>query len=78
MAYSPDQKDVEGINELKDQAPKVCPNCGTRNFLVIGKCKKCGAELTAEAKDEAIAEWQRKAKDRPTVACYSALPRSPK
>ena len=55
-----------------------CPNCGTRNFLVMGKCKKCGAEITAEAKDEAIAEWQRKAKDRPTVACYSALLRSPK
>ena len=28
MAYSPDQKDVEGIKEIADQAPKVCPNCG--------------------------------------------------
>ena len=28
MPYSPDQKDVDGIKELEDQAPKVCPNCG--------------------------------------------------
>ena len=28
MAYSPDQKDVEGIEEITDKAPKVCPNCG--------------------------------------------------
>ena len=28
MAYSPDQKDVEGIEEITDKAPKVSPNCG--------------------------------------------------
>ena len=28
MPYSPDQKDDDGIKELEDQAPKVCPNCG--------------------------------------------------
>ena len=51
MAYSPDQKDVEGIEEITDKAPKVCPNCG----------KMC---IRDRAKDAAVKDWKTKARTR--------------
>ena len=50
-----------------------CPACGKKNFLVLSSCTKCGAELTEEAKQEAIAEWEKKAETREITACYSGL-----
>ena len=61
MAYSPDQKDVEGINELKDQAPKVCPNCGkplrkivtSREFVSFTtKCPWCKTKFEFKSDEE--------------------------
>ena len=50
MAYSPDQKEVEGIKELENQAPTECPNCGKKLKKIVtsrefggfsGKCPWC-------------------------------------
>ena len=51
-----------------------CPNCGKKNFLTVNNCSKCHQELTQEAKDQAIAEWEENAKTRVITACYSSLP----
>ena len=57
MAYSPDQKDVEGIHEIEDKAPKKCPSCGkplrkivtSREFgSFSNKCPWCKCKFHVE------------------------------
>ncbi|UWG96837.1 hypothetical protein LPY66_18470 [Dehalobacter sp. DCM] len=36
----------------------TCPGCGNRAYMEFSKCRACGTELTAEAKEEARALWR--------------------
>ncbi len=41
-----------------------CPQCGRRNMLVFKACKKCGLPITEEMREDAIARWEQRAKER--------------
>lgn len=41
-----------------------CPACGHKNMLVFKACKKCGETLSEETKDNAVAQWEEKARAR--------------
>lgn len=59
MAYSPDQKDIDGIDQIQDKAPKICPNCGKQLRKIVTsrefgsfatKCPWCKTKI--ELKEE--------------------------
>lgn len=47
-----------------------CPKCGHKNFLIFSNCKECGLGLTEEMKNQAVADWQEKAKTRVIKSCF--------
>ena len=52
-----------------------CDECGTKNFLVLKACKKCGAAITEDARERAVAQWQKDAATREVHSCFT--PASP-
>lgn len=52
-----------------------CPACGTKNFLVMNACKRCGRVFTQQDRDEAVRLWESHQDARTSSACF--MPQGP-